>query len=410
MTSTLFICLLLLQAPAGAAEDRLAAVQQKARKLDPASVSELISQADKDPDASVRRYIVDRLGRLNRPEIRAMLERRASTDPDAGIAVLALERLRQQQSQDLSRLFDQRLAAAKAADDQKALAILVAEHQHWVSLGRGATLPGFLEEPPPVFSASSKSRLRVVSFGDFGVEGPNQQGVAKAVARYSAKHRVDFGLLLGDNMVPVGVTSPGDSRWKGGWEAIYDGLRFPFYATTGNHDWGLADSPAAEILYSRQSRSWRMPALYYTFTAGPAQFFALATNAMSETQLRWLDRELSRSKARWKIAYGHHPIYSYSGHGDNPPLQRSLLPILKNRVQVYLAGHDHVFQHLQPEAGVHFVVSSAAGQTARAAKSGPKTLGADSFYGFTVFEIDGNRLSLAAIDSDGKTRYKGDIR
>ncbi|MCX6625369.1 MAG: metallophosphoesterase, partial [Acidobacteria bacterium] len=191
---------------------------------------------------------------------------------------------------------------------------------------------------------------------------------------------------------------------------LYDGLGIPFYATTGNHDWGLADSPAAEILYSLGSRSWHMPALYYTFTAGPAQFFAMASNAMSETQTRWLDGELARSTAKWKIVYAHHPIYSYSGHGENPQLQKTLLPVLRNRVQVYLAGHDHVFQHLKPEAGVNFVVSSAAGQGTRPANSGPNTLAADSFYGFTVFDIGVEHLTLTAVDSEGKVRYKTELR
>ena len=150
-------------------------------------------------------------------------------------------------------------------------------------------------------------------------------------------------------------------------EKIYDPPRIPFFAVTGNHDWGFADSAAAEILYSRQSPTWRMPALYYSFTAGPVQFFALATQAWSETQRNWLDQELQRSTARWKIVYGHHPIYSYGVHGDTPELQESLLPVLKNRgANIYLVGHDHLVQHLKPEGGVHFFVAPAAGQSARA--------------------------------------------
>jgi hypothetical protein len=301
------------------------------------------------------------------------------------------------------------LALARSAGDQKALAILTAQHQHWVSAARGATLPAFLEQPPPVFAAASRANVRVVGVGDFGEEGAAQQDVAKAVAAYHREKPFDLGVLFGDNIVPVGVTGPADARWHKGWEEIYDPLGIPFYAATGNHDWGLADSPAAEILYSQKSPAWRMPALYYSFTAGPAQFFALATHAMSETQVLWLERELARSTARWKIVYGHHPIYSYGEHGDTPELQRLLLPVLKNRVQVYIAGHEHLMQDLQPEGGVHFLVAPSAGQKNRVVKTGPKTLAADTFEGFTVFDIDAQHLRVSFVDCEGKVRHRADI-
>ena len=91
MTTALFIALLLLQSPANVAQERLETVRQQVRKTDSATVAEMIRLADTDPDPRIRRVIVDRLGRYNRPEIRAMLERRALTDPDAEIAMFALE-------------------------------------------------------------------------------------------------------------------------------------------------------------------------------------------------------------------------------------------------------------------------------------------------------------------------------
>ena len=410
MTFPLLLALLFFQATADTGAERLAAVQRALKKIDGAAVASLVEQAEKDPEASIRRAIVDRLGRLNQPRVREMLERLATADPDARVSLLALERLRQHQARDLGQLFEKRLALARSANDEQALDTLSTEHQHWVSRARGATLPAFLEQAPPVFSVSSKDSLRVLAFGDFGQEGLDQRQVAQAAAAYHRQAPFDFGLTLGDNVVPVGVTSPSDPRWRAGWKDLYDPLRIPFYPPTGNHDWGLADSPAAEILYSRESPTWRMPALYYTFTAGPAQFFAVATNAMSQTQTRWLDGELSRSTARWKIVYGHHPIYSSGAHADTPELQRMLLPILRGRVQVYLAGHEHLVQHLKPEDGVHFLVAAAAGQGTRAIQRGPNTLAVDSFEGFTVFDIDAQHLRVKFVDTDGKIRYETQIQ
>jgi predicted DNA-binding protein len=397
--------------PAQTAKDRLGEVQQKLKKISATSARELIEQADKDPDPAVRRLILDRLGRTSHPGVREALERHAATDPDASVAMAALDRLRRQQAQDLQELFEKRLEQARAQKDQKSLDALAAAHQRWVTLGKGAVVPEFLQQAPPVFAAApAKPSVRVFAFGDFGVDGPDQRAVAAAVAAFHRKSPFDFGLTLGDNFAPDGVLDLADPRWKSGWEQIYSPAGVPVYAVTGNHDWGFADSPAAEILYSAHSPTWRMPALYYTFTAGPAQFFALATQAMSETQLQWLDRELTRSTARWKIVYAHHPIYSYGPHGPQPGLQERLLPILRNRVNLYLVGHEHILQDLKPEAGVHFLVNVASGQKSRESKSGAATLHADSFYGFCVFDIDQQRIHVRSVDVDGKTRYETDYR
>ncbi len=410
MTTAIFIAFLLLQPPADQAKEHLEAVRQMARKTDSATIAELIRLADNDSDPRVRRVIVDRLGRINRPEIRAMLERRALTDPDAEIAIFALERIRLTQAQELGQIFSKRLELAKSSNDDKARAIMVNAHQWWATLSKGAILPAFLGQPPPVFQASAKEKVRVLGFGDFGEEGEKQVACAKAAAIYHRDKPFDIGITLGDNIVPVGVTSPWDQRWRTGWEEIYQPLGIPIFASTGNHDWGLADSPAAEILYSQKSASWKMPALYYTFTAGSAQFFALATQAMSETQIQWLDRELSRSTARWKIVYGHHPIYTYGTHGDSPELERMLLPVLKGRVHAYIAGHDHLVQHLKPIDGVHLFVTPSSGQTARPVKSGEKTLAVDTFDGFMVLDVSPEKLEVKFVDSTGAARYETQIQ
>ena len=411
MNLTIILALFLLQVPQDSPKERLAAVQQKLRQFDQAIFSGLLEQADKDPDPAIRRVILDRLSRLRLPAVREALERHAATDPDPRVALVALERLRLQQAQELGLLFEKRLALAHTQRDDKVLEALTAQHQRWVTFARGATLPAFLQVAPPVFEAiPSKPSIRVLAFGDFGEPGPDQRKVAAAAGAYHQGKRFDLGLTLGDNFVPDGVTGPADPRWKGEWEEIYSPPGIPIFASTGNHDWGYADSPAGEILYSRQSPSWRMPALYYSFTAGPVQFFAIATQAWSETQAKWLDQELARSSACWKIVYGHHPIYSYGPHGPTSQLQQSLLPILKNRAHLYLFGHEHIVQELRPEDGVHFLDAPAGGQAARPAKSGPLTLFADSFFGFVALEIDKERIKVEFVDTEGKVRHQTEIK
>jgi hypothetical protein len=228
--------------------------------------------------------------------------------------------------------------------------------------------------------------------------------------RYHRAEPLDFGITLGDNFYDSGLPAPDDERWTAWWDDMYQPLGLTFYATLGNHDWGDPDSPAAEILRSRRSRTWRLPAPYYTFTAGAAQLFALDTNEVSEAQLLWLDEALSASRSRWRIVYGHHPIYSAGDHQDNEALIARLLPVLRNRVDVYLAGHDHDLQHLQPDGGVHFFVSGCGGRSVRPPRPKATSLFAAAVLAFTVVEADAQRLRIVYFDTDLKPLYEHVLR
>jgi hypothetical protein len=151
-----------------------------------------------------------------------------------------------------------------------------------------------------------------------------------------------------------------------------------------------------------------MPAAYYTFTAGDAQFFALDTDIISEKQLLWLEAALAASTARWKIVYGHHPIYSAGAHEDNNVKITQLLPVLRGRVDIYLAGHDHDMQHLKPEGRLHFFVAGTGGQL-RTIQPGPRSLFAKSARGFAVLEIQTSRIVVSFVDVQGQELYRYEI-
>ena len=73
------------------------------------------------------------------------------------------------------------------------------------------------------------------------------------------------------------------------------------------------------------------------------------------------------------MVYGHHPIYSEGQHEDNNQKIAQLLPVLKDRADVYLAGHDHDMQHLKPEGRLHFFVAGSGGKL-RTIEPGPRSL------------------------------------
>lgn len=381
-----------------------------ARKEPAAAMEFLLKLLSTDSSPQVRNAIIDRLGRYSHPQVRQALQERILSDTDTNVALLALERLRIQQTQDLSKLLNQRMEQARAKGDETALRQLGQEQERWISLVRGTMLPAFMRIAPDRFSLKAEDQpIRVLAFGDFGNGSKEQKLVAEAMLKFHRQTPFDFALTLGDNFYSYGMESTSDPRWKTWWDALYDPLGIQFYATLGNHDWGFADSPTAEILYSKQSPSWRMPAPYYTFTAGPVQFFALDTNEVSEAQLFWLKDGLTNSKAQWKLVYGHHPIYSVGAHADNPGLIRRLLPILKGRADVYLAGHDHDLQHLKAEDGVHFFVAGGGGAGVRPVKPDPRSLFAKDAHAFAVVEANPKQLKLRFIDPSQKQLYEATL-
>jgi tartrate-resistant acid phosphatase type 5 len=254
--------------------------------------------------------------------------------------------------------------------------------------------------------------VRVVAFGDFGTGSAAQMALGKTLAAYHATRRFDLGITLGDNFYSVGMENPSDPRWQTQWEQVYGPMGITFYAALGNHDWGHPDSPAAEILYSAATTTWRMPSSYYTFAAGPVQFFALDTQsvALSERQLRWLDAELTRSQARWKIVYGHHPIYSGGNYEDRPDLISKLLPLLRNRADAYICGHDHNLQAIQPDGNVRFYIAGGGGAGLYDLRPYERSVFSSRSNGFAVIDADLAQMTVSLVDGTGTTLYTDTIK
>src|SRR5580692_5506600 len=185
-----------------------------------------------------------------------------------------------------------------------------------LSLSIGLLQAGLLAQLPQRDAGRvlpSGRTVHVVAFGDYGTGSSHQAAVARAIAQRNSSQRFDLGITLGDNFYFCGVRSVNDPKWKTRWEDFYTPLGFPFYATLGNHDYGhppvicpmQGSSPDAEVAYTAHSKSWRMPARYYTFKAGPVLFIAIDTEGWSAGQLAWIKTTLTASagdpEIKWRI-------------------------------------------------------------------------------------------------------------
>jgi acid phosphatase len=215
--------------------------------------------------------------------------------------------------------------------------------------------------------------------------------------------KIDAILSLGDNFYNYGVQSTQDPQWQE-FENSYHNLGCPFYAILGNHDY--LGNVRAQIEYSStENTHWRMPFRYYdkkfvlpggdggyvhvffldTFTLSPHEsrrcsvgmgmynFDQLYSHKDIE-QYRWLDRNLEKSNAAWKVVVGHYPVFSNGHHGNTNELVEDLLPILKkNNVDFYLSGHDHDLEFMRKE-DINFIVSGTG------CSSNPVSISHQSIY------------------------------
>lgn len=257
--------------------------------------------------------------------------------------------------------------------------------------------------------------LHVVAFGDYGTGSPEQAAVARAIAQRNSSQRFDLGITMGDNFYFCGVRSVDDPKWKSRWEDFYTPLGFPFYASLGNHDYGhppiicplQRSSPDAEVAYTSHSQSWRMPARYYSFKAGPVLFIAIDTEGWSDEQLAWIKATLDASAGdpdiKWRIVYGHHPIYTSGVHLNErriTVLRAQLLPVLKAaHVDAYICGHDHDLEHLRAE-GMEFLICGGGGAKLRgfAGSREPMSVSSASKYAFLDLVIDAHTFTARFLD------------
>lgn len=261
--------------------------------------------------------------------------------------------------------------------------------------------------------------LRFLAVGDTGTGEWGQQRVADAMAEHVREQGADLVVTLGDNFYEP-IDGIDDPDWKTCFEDVYadEALQIPFYPSLGNHDLDGTDG-RHQIAYSAHSERWSMPAPYYTFTEEveegcSVQFFALETVSLhvdveSETsreQLAWLEEELARSTAHWKVVYGHHPIESTGKHGSSIPLRMRLAPILlEHDVDLYLAGHDHHVAIMRPVEGLTMVISGAGGRHPRDVAWSEEVEYAQAGLGFTWFRVGRDELVIEAVDAGAEVRY-----
>ena len=243
--------------------------------------------------------------------------------------------------------------------------------------------------------------VRFAVVGDNGTADSSENQIGDQMQKAQQASKFNFVIMLADNLY-VGA-SPRDfqDRFERPYKALLD-RGVLFYAALGNHD------DSNEVSYVPFHMGGNR---YYTHTEGNVEFFVLDTNYMDNTQLDWLQQELQKSQAAWKVAYFHHPLYS-SGktHGSSKDLRMVLEPIFeKYGVNAVFSGHDHIYERVNPQNGIQYFVVGASGKLRNGdlKNDSMKAAGFDSDRSFMLAEITGDDLYYQAISRTGDTVDSG---
>lgn len=274
--------------------------------------------------------------------------------------------------------------------------------------------------------------LQFSVFGDWGWNGKKQQVPVAQIM--TAKGVGAFIVSVGDNFQINGVRSVQDPLWMLNFESVYTdpSLECDWYVALGNHDY--KGEVQAEIAYSKISRRWNMPARYFAVhkkinDTADADFYIINTSPFQSDyyktdeyhvagqdtakQMRWIDSCLTNSKSRWKLVFGHHPVYSSgSGHGTQTGDMEARFADFFNKkgVDAYFCGHDHDFEYIKSNnSKVNYFVCGTGGEPRPMSTPLPSTVFAKGVAGYTKVLLTPVKMKVTMIDTAGVEIYSTEI-
>lgn len=263
--------------------------------------------------------------------------------------------------------------------------------------------PATSNETLPVSLPIKEGSVRFAIIGDTGSGTDKQQQIADMMVRYKNVFPFEFVLMMGDNLYGGESAKDYDKKFESVYKMLLD-AKLKFYATLGNHD------DPNQRLYDHFNMNGKE---YYSFKKGNVTFYSLNSNYMDKRQVEWLEDALSKNNAEWKICFFHHPPYSSGkAHGSDKQLREIIEPIfVKHGVNVVFSGHEHFYERLKPQKGIHYFISGAGGKL-RAGGVGVSQDSAKSFdqdMHFMLIEIVDDKMHFQVVSRTGKTIDSGTL-
>ena len=159
---------------------------------------------------------------------------------------------------------------------------------------------------------------------------------------------------------------PTDAYWGETFESLDSiGQVMPVLTVTGNHDYLKGVICQLErrfsLIHSYYLDSMVGENQVFTVRYKDVQLFCLDSNRelfYLWTQRKWLEEQLMKSQAKWKIVVAHHPFYSVRGEMNNL-IQRWMFDdlIQEYGVNLVLQGHEHAYARRTVKPSPTYIIS-----------------------------------------------------
>lgn len=209
----------------------------------------------------------------------------------------------------------------------------------------------------------SATDMRIWVVGDSGTGDRNQAMVHEAMQAYTAKtHRsIDHYLHVGDMAYGRGTDQEFQHNF---FEPYQETLRNTVcWPSMGNHEGGTSRGISGTGPYydayvvPTAAEVGGVPSgteAYYSFDISEVHFICLDSHDLDRgpdaAMAQWLRADLEQTKAKWLIAFWHHPPYTKGSHDSDTETQliemrEVFMPILESAgVDLTLTGHSHIYE------------------------------------------------------------------
>jgi hypothetical protein len=211
-----------------------------------------------------------------------------------------------------------------------------------------------------------------------------------------------------------------DGLYRNQWDELFkytEGIssRIPFMAVPGNHDnrAGLGAILYQKLFSYPMNGPVNVPEEQtYSFTYENTLFLMIDATSPYDAHTQWIEKQLSTSKATWKIAMFHFPPYNSSE--PYPAIQNLWVPLFdKYHVDFVFGGHVHYYMRSKPMKGGNVVDSHNKGTTYVISVAIPgqnHSLPHEPFaevknatgHLYQLVEIDGNSMKFNTFDINNR--------
>jgi len=266
------------------------------------------------------------------------------------------------------------------------LADLSPDTEYTYKVGTGSQ---WSEEHSFKTAATESNAFKFLVFGDSQspVTGMDPYGVWRETLHtaFEANPDAAFMVNVGD-LVDYGQSEAHWHAWFNASKGVIDTI--PAMALAGNHESYGMRQIGKPIFFTKQftfpkNGPASLENQAYSFDYGPVHLVALDSQAQEQQnssdilsiQKPWLEEDLSKNDAAWKIAFFHRSPYGVKITRDEVEIREAFCPILeKHNVNLAFSAHDHGIKRTYPIKGGIPVEDPSEGTIYYVTgRSGPKT-------------------------------------